>query len=292
MRSKTEFKPHEKFEHYLIVFLAIGAAIVLIYLALLGPLFLDKINYKTSQSAKYQTIGQDLVNLIVLVPLLLIGALLQMLHREDAKHFLVLSPIYMIYMALSYGIGMEWSDNRYQGNSQNYFWCYLYLIIAALIMLMYIPSKFVSEDAPEYTNRQLFVYIPLVGIFLLIFAKMWIDEVIQVIQQGDTASGSYSAAPTIFWVIRYFDLGFTIPLGFISLYLLATRPTTGYPYLLLFFGFFVTMILAVNAMAAVMWYNNDPELQSGDIYIFCILAILSFAGYLFLIKDKIKNIIH
>jgi len=281
---------YERFENYLVGCLAIIAGAILIYLAILGPLWMNEILYKTSESAKYQTMAQDLINLCILAPLLLMGGVLTLIHDERNKHLLILTPVYLLYYALSYGIGMEWSDNRYTGNSQYYFWAFLGVMIIGLIILMYIPGQFSDSDVPEFSRRQLMIYITLVAIFLLVFAFQWILEVREVLQTGNTSSGSYLAAPTVFWVIRYFDLGISIPLGFISLYLLATRTKTAYPYILLFFGFFVTMILTVNTMGLFMYFNNDPELQQADLYVFWALGILALTGYLILVKDKIGGI--
>ena len=72
--------------------------------------------------------------------------------------------------------------------------------------------------------------------FLVLFAFMWIGEVLEVVQTGDTSTGSYQSSPVTFWTIKCLDLGLTIPLGFIGMYLLLTRPKQAYPLLLLFFG--------------------------------------------------------
>jgi hypothetical protein len=132
--------------------------------------------------------------------------------------------------------------------------------------------------------------VTVVGIFLLFFAVMWMSELIEVATTGTTSSGAYESSPTVFWVVRYFDLGITIPLGFIALYLLLTRPKTAYPIILLFFGFFITLGTSVNAMAIVQILSGDPEVAGAvlaGIFIFPILGLLSWAGLLYLVKDKI-----
>ncbi|MHA2296995.1 MAG: hypothetical protein ACXAEU_13860 [Candidatus Hodarchaeales archaeon] len=95
------------------------------------------------------------------------------------------------------------------------------------------------------------------------------------------------SAGTTFWVIKYLDLGFTIPLGFIGLYLLITRPKKAYPLMLLFYGFFITLSTAVNAMALIMLLNADPEFQLEGLVIFPVLMALAYAGFFYLIKNKI-----
>ena len=169
---------------------------------------------------------------------------------------------------------------------------FLALIIGGLILGMSSLSMFTEDDAPVFKPRGLKVYVVFVGIFLLFFTMMWIADVNQVIAFGDTTTGSYSSAPTGFWVIRYLDLGISIPLGFMSLYLMLTRPKTAYPIILLFFGFFVTLGTAVNTMAIVQLLSGDPELAgsvAAGLFIFPVLGILAWAGFLYLVKDKIRR---
>ena len=279
----------QTFERYIISLVAFISSGILITLGILGPLFLDIIEYKTSPSGIYQTMGQDIINLAVLSPILLVAGYLHLRKDRRSKYLLILTPLYLIYMALSYGIGMEWSNSAYTGNTEQYFYFYLTLVISGLILLLGSLSLFNESDSPEFKKSQLRIYIPILATALVVFFFMWLGDVNEVIRNGDTPSGAYSAAPTVFWLIRFFDLGFSIPLGFISIYLLITRPMKAYPLLQLFFGFFITMILAVNSMGYVMYLSNDPELQIEGLVIFGILALLSFAGYYFLVKDKIKR---
>ena len=119
------------------------------------------------------------------------------------------------------------------------------------------------------------------------FVFLWLSEINLVNTTGDTTSGSYSEAPTTFWIVKYLDLGITLPLGLLGLYLFNTRPKKAYPLLLLFFGFFVILSLAVNGMMIIMVVNNDPMVQPEGLIIFPVLLIMSLTGYIYLIKDKI-----
>ncbi|MHA2000583.1 MAG: hypothetical protein ACTSVU_00655 [Promethearchaeota archaeon] len=276
-------------ERLFIGILAIICGSILAYISIIGPLGFSILEHRTSPSGIYQTMGQDLANLVLLVPLLLFGGITHILKKPYSKYFLILTPIYLLYMALSYAIGQEWSCTEYQGNIELYFYLFLVLIIGGVILLIYCLSSFDSKDAPEFKPKSLKIYATLFSIALLVFALMWIKEVNEVIITGDTASGSYSSAPTIFWVIRAFDLGISVPLGFISTYLLLKKPKQYYSLLLLSYGFFITMIMAVNCMGFVMLSHNDPEFQSGGLFMFVSMALLVFLGFFFLIKGKLKK---
>jgi hypothetical membrane protein len=112
---------------------------------------------------------------------------------------------------------------------------------------------------------------------------MWIKEIQEVMSTG--TSRAYDIVPTAFWVIRIFDLGFSIPLGFISIYLLWVRPNTTYPIQFLFYGFFLTMIIAVNAMGIVMFVKNDPTFLFRDLLVFLILLSIIFTGFFYITRN-------
>ncbi|QEE17528.1 hypothetical protein DSAG12_03365 [Promethearchaeum syntrophicum] len=283
----------EKFQTYdrsLLGITSIICGIIIVVLAILGPLFLNIINYKTSQSGIWQVLGQDLANLILLAPICIVGGILHLKKREAAKYFLILPAITLIYTGLSYGIGQEWNHPELLGNYnvEKFFWIYLILIIGGLIMIIFSLPLFNQSDVPKFNPKTIKIYALSVIVFLVLFAMMWLKEVFEVVQFGDTVSGSYSATPVVFWVIRYLDLGFTIPLGIIGMYIFITRPQKAYSIMLLFFGFFTTMIFAVNMMGWIMFFNHDPELQIETLAIFSVLFLLSYGGFYYLIKDKVR----
>jgi hypothetical protein len=275
------------FEHVSLGIIAVICGILVILTTSLGPLIFGQIQYKTSSSAYFQIQGADFIYLVVLAPLCIIGGIMELKSHPNSKYILILVPITLIYNALSLGIGLEWSITDYSGNSEQYFGLYLGMIIGGLILLIMVPPMFTPADVPEFKRKSLIPYTLCLIFFMGVFNMMWIGEVKEVLQFGNTRSGSYLMAPNLFWVIRYLDLGFTIPLGFIGAYLLNVKPKQSYPILMLFFGFFITMVLSVNAMGWNMWLNNDPEFQWGQLIIFGILALISFAGYLFLVQNKI-----
>ena len=288
---KMEYEStHEQFERIVISTVALVTAVLLIILSVLGPLGFGTLKHRASPSAIYQIQGQDLVNLVLLSPLCLIGAFLHLKKKAEAKYFLILVGIYVcLYTGLAYGIGQEWTISEYSGNVEQYFWLFLALIIGGLLLFIGSISMFSEDDAPKFNTKNLRIYIVLMTFFLLVFASMWLQEVLEVVSTGDTSTGSYQESPNVFWVIRYFDLGITIPLGFIGLYLLSTRPKKAYPLMLAFYGFFVTLSTAVVCMALVMILNQDPNVQLEGMIIFPILALLAWSGLFYLIKPKLSG---
>lgn len=273
---------------------AFVCAATLIAISILGPAILDVIHYRTSQSVIWQTQAFDITNLILVVPLLVVGGIFVLLKKNSSKYFLILTPIMLMYSGLEYGISQEWGNPAYSGNSEAFSGLFLTLTIGGLILLLGSLSRFTSKDAPNFNPKWLRVYVAVMAAFLLMFVFMWSSQLMEVISTGNTASGDYLAAPTGWWMVKFMDLGITIPIGFITLLLLLSKPKKAYPLVLLFFGFFITLGTAVNASAIIEVINKDPTTTSGTgvagLVIFPVLALLSYGGLFYLIKDKVRAI--
>jgi hypothetical protein len=272
-----------EFERKLVSVLAVATALALIYLAVQGPLFRGVIRYKAAAVINNQLVGQDLVNLFLLSVISLAGGIALWFRRPVAKYLLISTPLYLIYYVLSYTIGWEWSSPRYTGNSEKYFFYFLFILIAALVVMLYTLAVFPRDREARFAKRGLAVYSVLFVFFMLVFASMWIKEVLEVMASGTTRG--YAIAPTTFWLVRVFDLGFTIPLGFISVYLLWARPKTSFPVQFMFYGFFLTMIVAVNAMGITMLLKKDPTFLWRDLFVFLILGVIVFSGFFYILRN-------
>jgi hypothetical protein len=245
------------FERIFVGIMAGLAGLVLIYLAVQGPLVRGVMTFKTAPVIVNQLVGQDLVNLVLLSPLLVVGGIGLLLRKAWAKYLLVATPLYLIYYVFGYTIGWEWSSPTYVGNSERHTFLFLFVLIAALIVLLYTLAVFPKNVVSRFRKGGLAVYSVVFAVFLLIFGAMWTKEILEVIKTGTTRG--YDLAPTAFWLVRVFDLGFSMPLGLISVYLLWARPDKAYPVICLFYGFFFTQILAVNAMGWMMFLTAEPQ---------------------------------
>lgn len=271
------------FERIFVACVALAAGLTLIFLAIQGPLVRGEITYKTAPGIIGQLVGQDAVNLALMSPLLLAGGILLLLRKTLAKYLLISTPLFLVYFVLSYTIGWEWSSSVYSGNSERYFFLYLFVLVAALAILLYALAVFPKNVEGRFKKGGLAVYSGVFVLFLLVFAGMWTKEVLEVIATG--TSRGYEIAPTAFWMIRVFDLGFSIPLGLISVYLLWTRPNKAFPVVCLFYGFFFTQIVAVNAMGWMMFLKNDPTFLWRDLVVFTVLALIIAFGYVYVRRN-------
>ena len=272
-----------RFERFFVAALAIATGAALVYLAVQGPLIRGAIVYKTAAVIGNQLVGQDMVNLALLSPILFISGAGLLLGKKWAVSLLLATPLFLIYYALSYSIGWEWSSPVYPGNSQRYAFFFIFILAAALIFLLYALAASPKKAASSFKKSGLVVYSVLFTAFLLIFASMWIKEVLEVIRTGTTRG--YDLAPTAFWLVRAFDLGFSVPLGLVTVYLLWARPATAYPVISLFYGFFFTQIIAVNAMGWMMFLKHDPTFLMRDLVVFMALAVIIFFGFFYIRRN-------
>ncbi|MDA4120448.1 MAG: hypothetical protein OK436_07670, partial [Thaumarchaeota archaeon] len=137
--------------------IACGAALALT--AALGPLGAGIIHYRTSQSGVWQVEGNDLANLVLMVPLLLVGGLLELAKKSSSKYLLILTPITLMYTGLSYGVGEEYGNPASSGNVESFFWLYLILTVGGHLLLVGSLPMFSERDAPNFGGRGLRVYV-------------------------------------------------------------------------------------------------------------------------------------
>ena len=271
-----------EFEKYFIGIVAVLCGIVFIYLSISGPFFLNIIHYKTSLSGISQIKGQDIINLFLMAPLLLTGGVTTLLNKKISIYLLILTPVYLIYYGLSMGTGIEWGMTNYTGNCEQYTFYFIFLIIGGLLILLNSISKFPKDENISFNKKPLVVYSILFAVFIFLFASMWVKDILEVLEKGGSAA--YTQTPALFWVIRYFDLGLSIPLGFLSVYFLWTRPVATMSIQFLFYGFFMTTLTAVSSMAVVMFFEKAPDFTVSGMALFISLTVIVCLGFLYILS--------
>lgn len=180
MKKQVDNEWYKTVDRVIVGITSIVCAACLILIALLGPLMLNTITYKTSVSNYYLITGTDLSNLLFLMPLCLIGGILLLLNKPSAKYFLILSSLTLIYTGLSYGIGQEWNHPDLTGeyNVASFFWVFVTFIVGGLVTMIYSLHLFTPEDTPVYNRKKITVVAVFMLIFVAFFALMWIRDVL------------------------------------------------------------------------------------------------------------------
>ncbi len=256
----------------------IGISII----AILGPLYTGKIYYATSPSGIYQLMGQDSVNLFLFGPAFAAGGILLWTCKPVGKYIAAISAIFLIYYSLSMGTGMEWNNAEYSGNSEGLFPLLLFFFISGLLLSAAVLVEFSELRIRPMPQKVKIPYTAVFLLFILLFAGMWISEIAEVLKTG-TARG-YNEAPTLFWVIRFLDLGLSIPLALLSIYMLWTRPESSSGIQMLLYGFFITMIVSVNSMGITMAIMGDADYVFSQQLIFIGIACIVFSGFALIVR--------
>ena len=261
--------------------LAIYSCLVLMLIAVLGPLGLSIIPYRTSAYMLLHVIAQDMVNACLAAPLCLVSGILLLKRKPAAAKWLIVPGLYILYTGLAYGIGNEWSNYQYgtTGSSPGqYAWLFLSLITGGLYLSAAGLQLLKQQTVPVFTGKQRWILILPSAVCLLLFTGLWIADINRVVTRGEALlAAGYAENPTAFWLIKYLDLGIILPSGFFALGLFAVKPQRAYPLLLLLFGFFA-LILTATVLAQII---NHAFFEYYTL-VLILLTLLSYAGYLFL----------
>lgn len=238
------------------VWLFLLGGFIIVY-AVLGPLVLNLIHFRTSVSGLDQVRGGDLAALVIVVPVCFtVGVLAWRGHT--AAPVLALAPgMFAMYTYSQLILGNEYLQQP--GNIERFFPLLLanFLLAAALVLRCWGLAR--PESLPVSSRR----LERGSGIFLIIVATFMVvglhlPNFIDAIRDHPTGA-AYLATPMTFWVVKFYDLGIVVPsalavgIGLVRRKIWARKPA----YAIL--GGFVLLGWSVAGMAWSMLINNDPD---------------------------------
>ncbi len=255
----------------------IGAlgGLVVVY-ALLGPLILDVIHFRTSASGLNQVRGGDLAALAVVAPVCFVVAGLAR-RGHPAAPVLALAPgMFAMYTYSQLILGNEYLYRP--GNVERFFPLLLAMFILAATVVLPCWSQVRSETLPASTSRLRRGS----GILLLVIAAfvglvLHLPGLIDAYRDSPRAR-AYLELPTTFWVVKFYDLGIVVPaaaavgIGLLRKQAWARKPA----YAII--GGYVLLGWSVAGMAWTMVLKRDPD-ASVALAVGC--TVLSAAGSLF-----------
>jgi hypothetical protein len=239
----------------------IGLGLGLALVSLLGPLVLGLIDYRVTETLRNQTVGLDLLSLVLVVPFT-IGVAVLALRGHRAAPLLALGPApYVGYMMVQYVVGP--ADLQLPGNNESFFLLYLTLFVLAgavgirawsTIDLARLPAI-----PPRHARRLGRVVLPLVA--LVVFAR-YVPALVDASSTHPKA-GDYRAGPTFFWTIALLDLGVALPTLIAACVGLLRERAWALKALYAVVGWLALVGPAVAGMALTMYVNDDPNASPG-----------------------------
>lgn len=248
--------------------LGVGTAAV----AVLGPLWLDVLVHRTSDTTVQQLVGADLAGLVVVAPFAIVTAWLAW-RRHPAAPVLALAPgAYAAYTFTQYALGQEFLD--VPGNVERFFPLLLGLFVLGAAILIGSWTSVDADDLPPLSRRleriaatALFVVAVFLvfGLHLPMLPDAWSDAPTRV---------EYVSSPTAFWLVKFMDLGILVPAAIaVGVGLLRRRPwARKAAYAIL--GGYALIGTSVASMAVVMLVQDVPDASVG-----LVVAFGTFAAF-------------
>lgn len=230
--------------------------LIIVY-AVLGPLVLDVIHFRTTVSGLNQIRGGDLAALIVVAPICMaVGWLAWRGHA--AAPVLALAPaIFSMYMYSQLILGNEFL--HLPGNVERFFPLLLAMFLLATVIAVRCWGMARPAELPSSSRRlERGSGILLVVIAAFLVLGMHLPTLTDALR--DQPSGAaYLETPNTFWVVKFYDLGIVAPaaltvgIGLLRRCLWARKPA----YAIL--GGYVLLGWSVAGMAWNMLFSGDPN---------------------------------
>jgi hypothetical protein len=225
--------------------------------AILGPLVLRVIAFRTSAHLENQFVGGEVVSLGVVAPAAITAGALWLRGHRLAPALAIGPALYAVYTYTTAVLGQEYA--RYPGNVERFFPLYAGLVAGGVAIAAVAWSELGRTAAPvpsDGLRRATAATLLGLGGF---FALAWAAQ-IRLVLIG-RAPAEYEEGPTLFWVIKLLDLGFVVPallatgVGLLRRHPVAVRAAYGLA------PFATCLAASVAGMAVAMEAKNDPSAE-------------------------------
>jgi hypothetical protein len=232
--------------------LALGMAVS----AVLGPLVLGLLQYRTSPTTLNQLEGSDAAVLFVLAPVTLVGAWLAARGHRAAPPLAAGIGVFALYTYAQVVIGQEYL--RLPGNVERFFPLLLMVFVLAEAAVV-MGWRNLPEDLPalpERVRRAAALALFLMALFLAVGLHL---RTMLLAWQDPGRITEYASSPTPFWMVKLMDLGIVVPASVVASVGLwrgaAWAGRAGYVILTGGTG----LAISVTSMAVLMNVRHDPD---------------------------------
>lgn len=253
-------------QHKVMAVLTVALGVGVAAVSVLGPLVLDVLRYRTSNTTLNQITGGDLAGLVVVATVALVAAVL-LWRGHRAGPVVALAPaLWAVYMYAQLIVGQEYL--QLPGNNERFF---------PLLLALFILGEAVAVLAWRATDVRTLPALPrrlerTTGVVLLVLAA-FLTVGLHLPSLGDALADQptavqYTSSPTAFWIVKLMDLGIIVPAAVaVGVGLLrGTAWARKASYAIL--GAYTLLGAAVAGMAVVMYVEGDPDASLGSVAAF------------------------
>ncbi len=261
-----------------IAYLSILLTIFLAVASFFG-VFVPETYSRDNLSIAVQGIGQDIFDLFIVVPFLIILLILVLRNNKKAAFIFGGTVFYILYSYFIYSFGVHF-------NYMFVFYCFtlgssFYLFVLLITELYRFDIKIWFENRlPLKSIASLLIIIA------LMFYGLWFSDILPAIFNNSVPE-SVSNYSLLTNPVHVMDISFMLPGLIITSVLLIKRKKTGFILAPILLVFTIMLSLSLISMAVLLKVRNVSE-DLSLVWIFGVLAVISCI-FLFLFLRRIKQ---
>ena len=229
--------------------------------------------YKDSVSGASQVKAQDIVTLLIGIPLLIISLLLSNKNSIKVKLLLTGTIGYFLYTYISYSFLLMYNK-----------FFLLYVVLMSLSFFCFIINitspelkKLEKHFKPDFPKKYIGVFTIVIGIFV---GLLWLGRILPSLGKAPDELEHYTTL-----VIQAMDLGFIVPVALLSGILILKNKSLGYLLSSIIIIKGATLLLAIVAMIIFMIFSG-VNVSIVEITLFPLFAVICIVNS-FIIFNKV-----
>lgn len=232
--------------------MSVVTAIGIAAAAVLGPLGIGIIRFHMNRNAIVQYKGSEVVMLAAVAGLLM-GGWLWLTNAGLAAALSTGLALFVIYTFVTVVMPQEYALYP-DGNVERLMLLYFAITALASVLLVLgvntlVPlSAHVSDGWRTATQW-------ILSIEAILFALMWLSRIAKVYRNGLTDADKEIRG--LFWLVKYLDLGFAIPLALLAVVLVRYQQPMATTLVLAIAGFLTCMLVPLAGMAVSLWIHDE-----------------------------------
>ncbi len=277
-------------DRFLVALASFAVGVCALAVALLGPAGTGAIVYRWRENSTLVTLGQDFVNLFLAAPLCVLAGFLRWRDSPRAAYLTAPLGFYLGYFFLFYALGPEWTNPDYAGiqpTSQRFVFLFWTCIAGSVVLVVDGSARLVRASPPALHRGVVRAIAAFLVVSFSSLALMWIRDVGTVVRLGDLPNRAYSSGPTVFWLIKTFDLAVWVPFAGVCLYAFLTRPAAGgYGLLVLLLGFKALSLTALLSSLLVLTSHGQASSPAG-VLLFGAVLVPTWTSFFYLTRARL-----